>query len=179
MGKNVCAPSNVHTQEAAAIVQHSPCSSAAGRGPWIVWFCPYYKTTFLKAPPITFWFFSPTNNMIQKILQSCFGRYLLHQLSLSAFQPILAQSPHGHRHRVQGSWGTPVKKLCQEGKGALQMIQVPAPLQPATAGYLTTMGKAIWKASQTSCLWGQGDKQQGHKNTDLSCWSCQQGCILH
>lgn len=93
--KKVCAPSNVHIQEAAAMVQHSPCSNAAGQrgcrveeASWIVWFCPYYKTTVLnEAPSITLSFPSPRNNTIQKILQSCFERYLLRQLSLSAFQP--------------------------------------------------------------------------------------------
>lgn len=77
------------------MVQHSPCSNAAEQrgcrveeASWIVWFCPYYKTTVLnKAPSITLSFPSPRNNTIQKILQSCFERYLLRQLSLSAFQP--------------------------------------------------------------------------------------------
>lgn len=111
-----------------------------GRGP-LNCFCPYHKTTVLnKTPSITFLFLSPTNYMIQKILKSCFEIYLLQQLSLSIFQPKSIPKSYEHRHQVEGtgSQGTPVEKLCQEGKGALQMIQQPAPFQPATTSLLAT-----------------------------------------
>lgn len=60
---------------------------------------------------------------------SCYFQFSSHNL---------AQSPYKHRHQGQGSEETPVEKLCQEGKGALKMIQEPAPLQPATTSLLAT-----------------------------------------
>lgn len=144
-------------------------------------FCPHYKTTVLNKPPsITLWLLSLTNYMIWKILQSCFEVHLLQQLSLSVFQT--KSSPKSLQTQASGSGvlRDSCEKLCQEGKGGLQMIQAPAPLQPATTSLLAT--SQPWKRPSeiiTYILWGQRDKQKGHKNTDLSCSNCQQGGTLH
>lgn len=114
-------------------------------------FCPYYRTTVLnKAPSITFWFLSPTNDMIQKILQSCFEVHLPQELSLSVFQPV----SNRHRHEVQesgisrDSYGKPLPG--RQG-GSSNDPSTPPASHNLTVGYLTTMGKATWKGSHTSC----------------------------
>lgn len=153
MGRQVCAPSNVHIQEADAVVQHNPCSSAAGQRGCSVekapeFFCPYYKTTVLNKPPsITLWLLSPTNYMIWKILQSCFEVHLLQQLSLSVFQTKSSLKSLW----TQASGSGVLRDSCGKALPGMQggssddpSTCTPSASHNLTAGYLTTTEKTLW-----------------------------------
>lgn len=189
-GGKVCAPSNVHIQEADAIVQHNPCSNAAGQRGRSVEEAPWFSSLLtIKQQLSTQLHLQPANFFPSQIVWS--KKYYKAVLKYTCFNschflfssqnPV--QNPYGHRPSgsgVRGLKGRLWKSSARKARGLFKSSKCLQPSsQPQPHCWLPhNHGKSHLK-SITYILWGQRDKQQDHRNTDLSCWSCQQGGTLH
>lgn len=157
MERKVCAlpyPGSRCHSAAQSMLQCSRTETAQCARSSLNCFSPYYKTTALnKAPATTFRFLSSTNCMIQKILQRCLKYTCFNSCHFLFSSQNLAQSPYGHSPSGSGvSRDACGKALPGRQRGSSNDPSACSP--PAhhiTAGYPTAMGKAIWKASHTSC----------------------------